>query len=228
MEFMSATMRPGTVRQVLENGNIKVSAPGLFSSQDEPDLLPPVMYLSIGGPSNQFSKPEELDEVWVIQNNDNPQQLYWFRKDRQYDINKDLGIDPECEDVEILCTRPSGMGYATIYFTDGTGWIIQNGEASMVIRPNGDIVMSTGASKRTISITGAGISLGADGPAKYSAVLGEELVDFLNALLKLLGQTGQAALANPYTATLGAALMPKIPVLAQKVSGMLSGNVTLE
>lgn len=40
MKFANAILRPGIVEDVLANGMIKASAPGLFSAQDL-DKLPP-------------------------------------------------------------------------------------------------------------------------------------------------------------------------------------------
>ena len=56
MRLVNGTIRPGTVLEVLENGLIKASAPGLFSYVDDPKMLPPIMPWFIGNNSNSFSK----------------------------------------------------------------------------------------------------------------------------------------------------------------------------
>ena len=82
MKLVNGILRPGEVLEVLENGKIKASAPGLFSEEDK-DLIPPVMpfWELIGSHANTFSTPTEGDEVWILNLTDNPLQLYWFRKD---------------------------------------------------------------------------------------------------------------------------------------------------
>ena len=43
MKLFKGTIRPGKVMEVLENGVIKASSPGLFSFTDDPEKLPPIM-----------------------------------------------------------------------------------------------------------------------------------------------------------------------------------------
>ena len=103
MKLMAGTLRPGTVLKVEEGGVIKASAPGLFSAEDDVELLPPI-YPSFIGNSNQYSQPEEYDEVWILQFSDNPLELHWIKKDAQDVNNEELGLGEET-DVEILCDR---------------------------------------------------------------------------------------------------------------------------
>ena len=81
MKLFKGTIRPGLVLEILEDGLIKASAPGLFSIIDDPNMLPPIMPWFIGNNSNAFSKLKQYDDVWIMNFSDNPQQLYWFRKD---------------------------------------------------------------------------------------------------------------------------------------------------
>ena len=123
MKLSNAILRPGKVLEVVDtNGTIKVAAPGLFSDQDDPQLLPPVSPLLLFH-SNQYSTPIVDDEVWILNFTDNTQQLYWFRKDNYIENNKDI---QEETNVEVLCSRESGAGWATIYFSDDSGWYIKN------------------------------------------------------------------------------------------------------
>jgi hypothetical protein len=226
MELYNATLRPGTVLAVESGGIIKASAPGLFSSEDPIENLPPI-YPWFMGNSNQYSQPEVYDEVWILQCSDNPLQLHWFKKDAMEEENEHIGID-EGTDVEVVCNRKNGMGWATIYFTDGTGWVIQNNGSHIDIKKDGSILITTGLPKQSIGVNGRGISLGTEGGSAYSAVLGEPLVDCLNELLSTLGKVGKAAMSNPYTANIGAILTPLPAKMAQSVSGVLSTNVTLD
>lgn len=226
MKLINATLRPGEVRSVEENGVIKASAPGLFSAVDPPENLPPIYPFFIGSNSRAFSLPEAGDEVWVMQFTDNPLQLYWFRKDSMSDLSH-LNLSGE-QDVEVLCDRESGTGWATIYFSNGSGWVLQNNDSVINIKKDGSILLSTGMPHQSIEINGKGISLGSEGGSQYSAVRGEPLIDVLNEILSALGRVGKAASANPYTASIGAVLTPLPAKTAQSVSAILSSNVTLD
>ena len=123
MKLSSATIRPGKVLEVLDNkGTIKASAPGLFTSQDK-DKLPPIMHAPWGAHPNSFTTPDEGKEVWIINFTDNKRQLYWFRKDPFDKNNSDNNNIQDEQNVEVLCSRKSGMGWATIYFSDDSGWM---------------------------------------------------------------------------------------------------------
>lgn len=106
------------------HGNIKVEAPGLFSSEDI-ESLPTVMPW-FGLHANSYSEPLVDDEVWVLNVEDNPLQLFWFRKDDRVGHNDEIESE---QNVEIICNREAGTGYATIYFSDGTGWMFRNGDS---------------------------------------------------------------------------------------------------
>lgn len=124
MKLFNGILRPGKVLEVIEDGKgvIKVSAPGLFSEEDI-DFLPPVEPF-FGLHPNSFSMPVVDEEVWVLNFSDNIQQLYWFKKD-DYKIN----IESLFEDgiQEVICHKPIGDDkYASIYFSDGSGWVISS------------------------------------------------------------------------------------------------------
>ena len=57
MRLLYGTLRPGRVLKVLENGNIKAYAPGLFAEEDV-EMTPPVMPF-FGLFSNSYSEPKK-------------------------------------------------------------------------------------------------------------------------------------------------------------------------
>ena len=225
MKLHSGTIRPGTVMEVLENGVIKASAPGLFNFADDPSLMPPIMPWFIGSNSNTFSQPKQYDDVWIMNFDDNPRQLYWFRKDR-VENNENLPISEE--NIEILCNRDVGGEWCTIYFSDGSGWIISKGESVIQIRANGSILLNTGMDKRCIDITPTCISLGSEGKSSHPACYGDVAMEVFNGLLALLKQIQMAATPNPYTAAIGTVLAANIPLLESKIPQLVSSHVTLE
>ena len=96
MKLSQGILRPGRVLEVLDNGKIKATAPGLFNAQDQP-LLPPILPFP-SWHANSYSSPKVGDEVWVLNLMDNPLQLHWFRKDN---FTENPVIQEE--NVEVLC-----------------------------------------------------------------------------------------------------------------------------
>lgn len=226
MKLFKGTIRPAIVREVLENGNIKVSAPGLFSHDDDTAMLPPVMPWQIGSNCNSYSSPKVYDEVWVMNFSDNPRQLYWFRKDR---IEHNENISLTEENVEILCNREVAGDWCTIYFSDGSGWVIGKGDSKIQIRADGSILLTNnGMPNRNVDINNDGISLGSIGGSAHTAAYGDEIESLLVSLCALLSKVAQSALANPYTAAIGTTILTGIGNITSKISNISSSHVTLD
>lgn len=225
MKLEKAIIRPGTVLQVINDGSIKASSPGLFSFTEDLSKLPPINPWQIGSNSNSFSKPLEGDEVWIINFADNPLQLYWFRKDKA--INNEL-LNSEDENIEVLCSRDMNGEWATIYLSDGSGWIISKGESIIQIKPNGSIQLNTGFEHRVIDINTQGISIGSEGKSAHPAVYGDVLVEILIALIATLKKIQLVSTPNPYTMAIGTILQTSLPTFEEKISNLLSNHVTLD
>ena len=226
MKLHKAIIRPGNVMEVLENGVIKASAPGLFSFSDDPAKLPPIMPWQIGSNCNSFSKPKLYENVWIMNFLDNPRQLYWFRKDR---VSDNSNINTTEENVEILCNRDVNGEWATIYFSDGSGWVISKGSSIITITSDGNIVLDTGLNKRAISISPESIALGtASGKASHPAAYGDEIADTLALIVSMLKQIQLVAIPNPYTMAIGTVLAGMIPLIEAKIPNITSTNVSLE
>lgn len=223
MNLMHGTIRPGTILSVFENGNVVASSPGLFSSQDQANL-PPIMpwWQLCGIHSNGFSQPKVGDEIWILHCKDNPRQMFWFRKDDKDKANAEIIKEGN---VEVLCNREAGLGYATIYFSDGSGWVIRNDESRLQIFPDGHIELGMKAPHRTIRIDNDAICLG-DG--EYSAVYGEELVDILSKFCGMLQAVASAAKTNPYTISMGNIMTPQLKELEGMIPGILSTHIKLD
>lgn len=223
MKLANGILRPGTVLEVIENGCIKASVPGLFSSEDI-DKLPPIRPFFYGS-ANSFSQPSKYDEVWVLSMSDNPLQLHWLRKDDYIEKNKEILQE---ENVEIICNRESGMSWATIYFSDGSGWVIKNDDSKIQIRKDGSIVMGMGWPHRTIDITPKSISLGSEGGSQHSAAYGDSIEAFLEDILSLFQTISTTAMMNPYTLAIGQSIINKLPKLQQNIGTISSPHVTLD
>ena len=215
-------MRPGRVIEVLGSGNIKVTAPGLFSEEDK-DLLPTVMPF-FGLHANTYSEPKLDDEVWVLNFDDNPLQLFWFRKDDRTEHN--LEIEGE-ENVEVLCNREAGTGYATIYFSDGTGWMFRNGSSFINILADGTIILNANGNT-VLHITDSGISLGSKNQSAHPGCFGDETQKALQMISSCLKAIRQAAQPNAYTAPIGAAIGSTPENLDQQAEAIKSNKITLD
>jgi hypothetical protein len=221
MKLINGTIRPGTVLKVLENGNIKASAPGLFSFTDEVDKLPPIMPWFMGSNSKSFSKVKEYDEVWIMNFSDNPLQLYWLRKD---DI--DCPNIPMNEDnVEILCNRNVNGEWCSIYFSDGSGWVISKGGSSIKIKADGSIVLPNGIN-RCIDINGSNISIGSEGKSAHPAAYGDKVEEALMQISILLNNLAlKVGIVYP---AVSESILSQLPAVTQKITGISSKNVTID
>ena len=71
---------PGTVVQVVDNekGIVKRTAPSMFSVDDDPEVLPPIIPFAPSGHLGSVSTPEEGDLVWIVVDNSNSQMIYYI------------------------------------------------------------------------------------------------------------------------------------------------------
>lgn len=220
-------IRPGRVLEVCDNfGTIKACCSGLFSDNDDPKLLPPVYPFHIGN-QNHFSKPNVDDEIWVLFFPTNPQELFYWRKDSIKDTLNEVLTD-ECNDAEVIASLDSGSGYAQIYFTDGTGWIISNDRAIIQIRKDGSILLDQGSKHRKIDINDDNISIGSEGKSAEPAVLGDKLEKTLEQIHDCLQAVGNAAKMSPYTATIGTTIDPYLQKISDAIDKIKSVHVTLD
>lgn len=228
MKLKHGTMRPGKVMQVLEKGQIKASAPGLFSDQENPDNLPPI-YPFFGFHSNAFSSLKKDDEVWVLNFKDNDRQLHWLRKDNYNKCLDGFPTTEEDQNVEVIVNREYGDStWATIYFSNGDGWVIKEDESIINIRSDGSILLKSNSEKGVIDLYKGGVSIGAEGGASDNAMLYSEWDKWLkNDLCGALTAFSTALKANPYTMPAGTALDELIPKLQASGMNIKSNYVTL-
>lgn len=245
MDLAYAHMRPGTVLEVLDSkGTIKAEVPGLFSSEDQ-DCLPPIYTFNLSG-SNSFSSPTVGDEVWVLFFDNNPEELRWFRKDPfeknngsrnkngSHVIDKagsSTGETSNIQDqknVEVISSRESGAGWATIYFSDGTGWIIQNQDAVIQLDAEGKIRLTNGQSHGTIEINDEGISLGTGGSSSHPAPHGDKVAELFDKIVGTFLKISEAAKGSPYTTAIATAIDSDVPIYQNDSQYINSEIVTLD
>lgn len=226
MRMAMCDIRPGVVLKVVDNyGTIKASAQGIFSEEDDPDLLPPIIQFIIPS-STSFSMPHEGDNVWVWHFEDNPQELlYTFRSNTPNTNGQQL--DNEYKDVEIQMKRKSDKGEIQVSYNDDDGYTVDNSGSQINIDNDDHEIHMKCKGGKEVSINKNGISLGKDGGSKYKAVCGEELISCLDDIKNILTTIKDAAMGNPYTTPIGTAMTPLLPKL-NNFKKMLSNVVTLE
>lgn len=226
MRLSEVEIRPGYVRQVLDNkGTIKAVVEGLFNEQDL-DLLPPIrLFFTLQ--KGAFSAPRVNDPIWVFYQPSNPQDLRWVR---QADCDGD--IMDICakgnKNTEVLMRRKKGLENAQIYYADSDGMVIQNQESSINIDKDSNICLSTGDENRTIEVSSSGISLGTKGGSAEHAVKGESLLTALLDLNNLLVAMSTACKSNPYTVSVATVIDQLLPQYQKDIQKILSENVTLD
>ena len=227
MNLFNGTIRPGSVMEVLDDGVIKASAPGLFNFTDDPSKMPPIMPWQIGSNCNSFSKLKVHDDVWIMNFSDNPRQLYWFRRDRMSEQENMTQVLTETN-VEILCNREVAGEWCSIYFSDGSGWIVSKGSSIIQIRPDGSILLNTDFPKRCIDISAKSISLGKEGGSSHPAVYGDEVANVFMSILSILRQIQIGTNLNPHTKIISDVLGATLPGLEKQIPNIISPHVTLE
>lgn len=249
MRLLDCTLRPGKVLEVSKEfpSFLKIEAPGLFSKydssgSDNTSKLPfirPFFEGNVG--TNGFTKKNVGDEVWILNNDSNPAQLYWFNKNED-DINilkneifKEENSKTSFLDnstiIECVVHREAGAGYASLYFSDGTGWIIRgNGNGGIVqIRKDGSVkIGSENENNRIIDICSDSISLGKEGGSDHPAALADKVQDCLNLIQQCLHTMKQVASGNAYTVNIATAIGSFPDRLKSKIPDILSKEVTLQ
>lgn len=218
-------IRPGKVLQVIDNyGHIKASCVGIFSEQDDPDLLPPMsQFFKIS--STQYSQPHVGDDIYVFIFADNPQLfLYVFRGDVA--MNNGSELDNEYDDAEILMKRKTNNGEVRVAYDSDNGYDIGVNDSHINIDNDSNIHI-VHKSGKAISITDDGISIGKDGESMYSAVCGEELVKVLKDIKALLNTIKTSSAGNPQTAHISTAMTSQLATLSN-FDKILSKIVTLQ
>lgn len=227
MEGYDVSIRPGVILEDLGSGRIKAEVPGLFSEDDQ-DKLPTIYpaYSFFGSHTNQYSQPIVGDECVVMFVRNNPHELFWFRKDEYVENLNDIDIESNAE--VIMCRRNDTASWASIFYTDGTGVIIRNGQPVIALNPDGEIVLDNGCDKRKITISGQSIALGSSGVASHPAALGDVVQEALEVVGSALQAIQQAASANVYTQAISAAMAGMPEQLNSLSSKCTSADVSLE
>ena len=228
MRLDEGKIRPGRVLSVVnELGIIKASVLGLFSDQDDPDKMPPIYPFFIGN-KNSFTKVNEDDPVWVMFFDDNPYELFYFRKDNIEENLREI-LNKDYENIEVLTSLENDWGYVQLYYTDGTGWVLRKEDSIIQIDKDGKIIFDyNGEPHRQISIDDNSISLGTIGGSSEPAVLGDKLTDSLNKLYLTLSALSEASDKNPYTAPLAMAMKSPLEQYKNSIQSITSQHVTLD
>jgi hypothetical protein len=139
---------------------------------------------------------------------------------KEYLIKEILGAT----NVEILCNRESGVGYASLFFSDGTGWMLRNDDSRLQIFPDGHIELGMNWPHRTITIDPNSIRLG-DGA--HPAAYGDEVANILMKICGLLQNAAKAAKTTPYTMAL-APIFDCAKTIQEDIPGVKSAHIQID
>lgn len=228
MRLEDCEVRPGVVLRVEDEfGTIKASCPGMFSEEDDPDMLPPV-YPFIQSSGSSFNQPHEDDPIFVWSNDSNPLELFYTFRFNVKNTGSSSVLSKKPKDAEILVSRDSGLSTSDLYYTAEDGWILKNDSSKFQIDKEKNISISKEDPHRTIEVNDEGISLGSAGGSAEPAVLGNKLSACLMKLYAGLKNTAESMKGNPYTAAAGAELSASIEAFKRDINKICSSNVTLD
>jgi len=226
MRLINGEIRPGVVLEVLdEYGTIKGSCLGLFSDEEDPNLLPPIQQWPTQS-GTCFNQPKVNDPIWVLFFHDNPQELfYFFQANVKKSSNHILSKKPK--DAQILASRDSDLGKAQLYYTSDDGWKMEKEESRVQIDKDNNIELSKDdLEERSLKIDDDGVFLG-DKEKSQPAVLGDDLQDCLTSIYNALQALNEGLLSNPYTSPAAAQLTPKLAPIYNKINNILSKTVNV-
>lgn len=239
MNLRDCGLRPGEVLEVLDTyGTIKAEVHGIFSREDQ-DKLPPIQMWPMGG-TNTFSSINVGDEIWVLYNETNPEQLYWFRKDDHVNnngkFNKFTTSSGESKSlqehagIEVLFSKEVGSGWASMYYSDEDGCTIKNQDAKLQVDPNGDIIASNGQPHGTIKIDDDGINLGGAEKSedRHPVPHGDKVEELFGKMLKAFRSIQVAAETSIYTKAIAEAIKLELGKFEDDMQYINSDHVTVD
>ena len=207
-------------------GTIKVACCGLFSDADEPGKLPPVHPLQPAGASS-FTSVSVGDDVWVVYFDDNAMELFWMRNDNIPEDLKSI-LSTEYKHCDVLVHRDLVSGPVQLYFTDGEGWLLRNGQQAVRLRPDGSVLIDGGKAHRKIEINDNNISIGSEGSSAHPVAYGDKVESALNAVVRALKAAAEAGSQNPYTAFMAKALDSMTKPIEDAIEEVSSLDVTVD
>lgn len=220
---------PGTVVQVVdkEKGIVKCTAPSMFSVDDDPEVLPPIIPFAPSGHLGSVSTPEEGDLVWIVVDNSNSQMIYYIRR---YAIPDELSnIDSP---REVFFVRNDENGLYQLYWSSGDGIRLMKDGSSIRITPAGDIDIIKEGMNRAISISADSICIGKEsseaGSVDTHAAYGERVEEALEEIYNIFTRMYAVTAPSPYTNPISNILTPQmLAPLSSKISKITSQDVKI-
>lgn len=226
MKLINGEIRPGYVLEVLdEYGTIKGSCLGVFSDEEDPELLPPIQQWPTQS-GTCFNQPKVNDPIWVLFFTDNPQELFYFPQANIHNASSHI-LSKKPKDAQILASRDSDIGKAQLYYTTDDGWLMNKDETRVQIDKDNNIELAKDdLEERSIKIDDDGVFLG-DKDNSQPAVLGDDLQDCLTSIYNTLQALSESLKSSPYTEPAAASLDAKLPTVYNKINKILSKTVNV-
>lgn len=214
MELRNAYLRPGKIREVLDQyGNVRCSVVGIFRDDEDLNNLPPIAPSPfIRFSSNSFVQPKVGDDVWVMLFRDNPQLLFYqFQGDAK--MNNAGDLDEKYADVEILSKHDDRV----FMYDIEDGWTLKNDGS--FFNMGADVSLMKG--DHGITITENGVRL-VSNDKDQPMVLGNDLKECLQELCSVLSETATALMTTSQAG--GAKLSMGLLKVSAKLQKILSKN----
>jgi len=194
-------------------GRIKADAPGLFDSKVMSKEGLPWVYPFIMPGYQRFSKLSVDSKVWIMVNENNTEFWYWPMFEL-HDDTKDIisGDESDYEESEVLLSRNMGDNGVYIYYRPSQGIVIKQGEnTSITLTNDNQIIMKSGDGQVTLKNNQVYIG-DANTDDMQQAILGKDLVKYLNNFKKAMNQVATAANGG-YTVNIAPALQMAVKTL---------------
>lgn len=202
-------------------GRVKAYVPGVFSpSTMDIDAMPWIYPLTMSN-YNSFSLQNSNSKIWVIILPDNPFGYFYIPYFELSEATKSIISG----DTDILLSRSTGSGHATIYYNNEDGIVAKKGSSKIDINKSGDVAMLSNSTN--VKIEGGHITIGKEGDGGEPMIMGDKLKTLLNNLSSGLQQTASKALSSPYTMPVGSELQKVVQQLNEDITTISSSTCSL-
>lgn len=200
---------------------VKAFVPGLFDPKTMSiEAMPWIYPLCMNG-FQSFSLQNSNTKIWVIILPNNPYGYFYLPFFELFPFTKAKVID----DTDILMSRKTSLGEASIHYNGSDGIMNKLGGAMMNLRPDGQAILQS--SDIDVKINNGKIHIGTSGNDGEPMVMGEQLTTLLNNLKTGLQNVASKAMGHPITMPVGQELMNVVSTLSNDINNIKSDTCNL-
>lgn len=200
---------------------VKAFVPGLFDPKTMSiEAMSWIYPLCMNG-FQSFSLQNSNTKIWVIILPNNPYGYFYLPFFELFPFTKAKVID----DTDILMSRKTSLGEASIHYNGSDGIMNKLGGAMMNLRPDGQAILQS--SDIDVKINNGKIHIGTSGNDGEPMVMGEQLTTLLNNLKTGLQNVASKAMGHPITMPVGQELMNVVSTLSNDINNIKSDTCNL-